>query len=293
MNGAAQGRNEPALKSAGYQVRFAKFFTPMRRFTVLLMALLFMMTGQAVLTGRVEDFVGAILLTLVMLAALGAVADTRKRIAVAVSLSIPGCLLLIATTVSRQPAIVAASSVVIVVFLGFAAAAILQYVFRARLVDRSVILASVCVYLIMAVLWAQAYGLMELLHPGSLAFPPVDASGTRAVMQYFSFITITSTGYGDILPVTPLARATAATEALVGQLYLVVLVSRLVGLYTSQEAKEKVREVLGPVFGPDSLNGHECAILVQRSKRSEGPSQAVAPLFIAAIANNLGKCPVL
>jgi voltage-gated potassium channel Kch len=89
-------------------------------------------------------------------------------------------------------------------------------------------------------MWGEGYGLIELLRPGSLKLPSVDpVAGPRAMLQYFSFVTITTVGYGDIYPVSPLARATAATEALLGQLYLVVLVARLVGLHTAQEARER------------------------------------------------------
>ena len=117
---------------------------------------------------------------------------------------------------------------------------ILAYVFRAHHVDAGVILGSLCVYMMAAVIWAEFYGLLEHLRPGSISFPPVDTLiGTRGVLQYFSFVTITTVGYGEIHPVAPLARAAAATEALVGQLYLVVLVARLVGLHTAQEAAQR------------------------------------------------------
>jgi voltage-gated potassium channel Kch len=61
----------------------------------------------------------------------------------------------------------------------------------------------------------------------------------RGSLRYFSIVTITTVGFGDIYALSPLARATVATEAIVGQLYLVVLVSRLVGLQTAQEAAER------------------------------------------------------
>jgi voltage-gated potassium channel Kch len=81
-----------------------------------------------------------------------------------------------------------------------------------------------------------AYILVAQLHPGSFSYnvgrPPVRLISFDAF--YFSFITLTTVGYGDITPVTHIARTLAMTEAMTGTLYMAVLISRLVALYSSQ-----------------------------------------------------------
>ena len=68
---------------------------------------------------------------------------------------------------------------------------------------------------------------------------PNAAAETRSLLHYFSLVTITTVGYGDISPVSAIARAASASEAVVGQFYLVVLVARLVGLHTAHEARNR------------------------------------------------------
>jgi Ion channel len=88
---------------------------------------------------------------------------------------------------------------------------------------------AVAAYLLLGVIWAHAYSLMALLRPGAFSGQVSPADGPRAWL-YFSFVTLTTVGYGDVLPVHPAARSLAMLEAVVGPLYLAILVARLVSL---------------------------------------------------------------
>ena len=98
---------------------------------------------------------------------------------------------------------------------------------------------AVCVYLLIGVIWSLLFGILEIAAPGSLRFSDADAGVQEALRTgapqgattYFSFVTLTTLGYGDIVPVSQAARSLAAVEALLGQLYLTILVARLVGLH--------------------------------------------------------------
>ena len=115
----------------------------------------------------------------------------------------------------------------------------LRFLIGARRADVDTIRAAVCVFLLMGLLWAMLYAAIGRLEP--LAFstssgvPPGmgNAAGSSTAI-YFSFVTLTTLGYGDITPVTAAARTAAVLEALTGQVYLVVLVARLVGLTVAQ-----------------------------------------------------------
>jgi len=85
---------------------------------------------------------------------------------------------------------------------------------------------AIAVYLLLGFIWAHAYELVALWHPGAFA-GAVDGS---LPWTYYSFVTLTTVGYGDITPVHPLARAVAVLEALTGQLYLAIMLARLVSL---------------------------------------------------------------
>jgi hypothetical protein len=92
---------------------------------------------------------------------------------------------------------------------------------------------AIVLYLNIAVVFTSAYRLTTELSPNAFAnFPAGQAEGSAmSGMMYFSFTTLTSTGFGEILPVHPLARSLANLEAVLGQLYLTILLARLVTLH--------------------------------------------------------------
>jgi hypothetical protein len=88
---------------------------------------------------------------------------------------------------------------------------------------------AVAAYLLLGVIWAHAYALVAALHPGAFSGAGSAADGSRAFL-YFSFVTLTTVGYGDVLPVHPAARSLATLEAVTGPLYLAILIARLVSV---------------------------------------------------------------
>jgi hypothetical protein len=91
---------------------------------------------------------------------------------------------------------------------------------------------AVVVYLNLATIFASAYRLIWELNPAAFTNLPAEASGSAglAAMLYFSFTTLTTTGYGDIVAILPLARSLANLESVIGQLFLAITVARLVTL---------------------------------------------------------------
>jgi len=114
------------------------------------------------------------------------------------------------------------------VFFTVIGAALLRRVFRPGRVTVHRILGAVSVYVLLAVAWGTAFQLLVVLRPEAIRGGSEPASLDEAM--WLSFITITTTGYGDILPATALARSLAALEAIVGVLYPAILISRLVSL---------------------------------------------------------------
>jgi Ion channel len=106
---------------------------------------------------------------------------------------------------------------------------LLAQVFRPGPVTSYRLQGAIAVYLLFGIGWAHAYHLTGLLHPGSFNTPSGEIPSVLD-WAYFSFITLTTVGYGDITPVRPIARTLAMGEALTGQLYLAVLIARLVAM---------------------------------------------------------------
>jgi hypothetical protein len=98
-------------------------------------------------------------------------------------------------------------------------------------VDAERVCAALCVYLLAGIAFGGFFAALEALAPGSLAGAgPIELEGA----VYFSFVTLASLGYGDIAPAASGARALAVLEAVFGQLYLAVLIARLVSLYARE-----------------------------------------------------------
>jgi hypothetical protein len=119
------------------------------------------------------------------------------------------------------------------VFFLVLAALITARVFRSGGITVFRIYGAIAVYVILGVLWGEFYILIYLFEPGAFYFDPSTQYGEPPISEliYFSFTTLTTLGFGDILPVHPMARSLTTLEALVGQLYPAVLLARLVTLY--------------------------------------------------------------
>jgi len=124
------------------------------------------------------------------------------------------------------------------VFFGYTTGFILWSTLRRSEVTLDTIAGAACAYTLLAVVWANFYALLELFHPGSFNIPTSWLMGPgkdpSAGLIYFSFVTLTTVGYGDITPQWPGAAGIAMTEAIVGQLYLAITIARLVGLHASR-----------------------------------------------------------
>jgi len=121
-------------------------------------------------------------------------------------------------------------------FLALAVAAILRNIFRQKSDVRiDDVLGTVCGYLLAAAAWANLYAFVEALLPGSFAVASglehdlASWHGRIALFDYFSLVTITTMGYGDVTPVRAPATALATIEAVFGQFYIAVVVAELVG----------------------------------------------------------------
>jgi len=86
------------------------------------------------------------------------------------------------------------------------------------------------VYLLLGLLWAVWYDSIEVLQPGSFGVSAQKGEASLPQLAYFSFTTLTTLGFGDIVPLRSLARSLVMLEALVGQLFPVILIARLVTL---------------------------------------------------------------
>ena len=110
-------------------------------------------------------------------------------------------------------------------------------VFHHRIVSSSTIFGSLSAYLLLGSAFAMMFYALEVAFPGSFELhgnsltEEIPFAKLGPVLSYFSVVTLTTLGFGDLLPVSAEARSLVAVEALLGQIFLVVLVARLVSVY--------------------------------------------------------------
>lgn len=235
MNETVQSRH--SIKPMLERFRFRRFST-----VQLLIALVVLLISAPF----VEELEGShpilsVLFSLVLLAAVFAVANRKRTLAIAVVLAVPA---ITARWISQfRPDLVhpAVFLVFALLLLGFVIAHLLLFILRAPVVTVEVLCASVAAYLMLGLMWTVAYWLVDQVTPGG-AFSFNTDRGVHSMNGftgfYFSFITLSTVGYGDITPVSQAARWLAAMEAMTGLLYVAVLIARLVSLYSRAKSDD-------------------------------------------------------
>ena len=123
-------------------------------------------------------------------------------------------------------------------FFAYVTTLITWDIFQRSSVSLNTVIGAICVYVLIGVLWGTLYAIVDVLDPAAFPAAATD-SELLARFVYFSMVTLTTLGYGDIVPLSALARGLAIVEATIGQVYLTVLVARLVGLHLSQQGAEE------------------------------------------------------
>jgi hypothetical protein len=209
-----------------------------KRFLFLLILILTML----VVVPFIEDYSGvrfliSIVVTGIFISAMYAISEKKHHVVFALFLVGPAIgMLWIDYFIKAEWAFVI-GEICGVLFFGFAIFHIINYIRKESEVTKEVIYAAVVVYLLIAMLWSDLYQLLEKLAPGSFSMPEGQIQHDRRGFLYFSLVTITTLGYGDMTPLTNRAAGLASLEAFTGQIYLVVLVAWLVGMYVSKRSK--------------------------------------------------------
>ena len=122
-------------------------------------------------------------------------------------------------------------------FIAFVVVELLRFIIYAPRVDAEVLCAAVAGYLLSGLAWSLAYNLLDRVDPNSFVYtlsPKNGFSMSGFTSLYFSFITLSTLGYGDIVPTAQVSRMLAMVEAMFGMFYMALLVARLVSLYSSK-----------------------------------------------------------
>jgi hypothetical protein len=212
---------------------------PGRKFLALLLTLLALLVVYPVVRVLLgQRVIFDVVYTLIFLAALRLVFTERSQRRLALLLGIP--TLIGAWTDYVLPGLphlplVLGFHVLAILLLSFTVAVILIQIFREPTVSADSIYGAFCCYLLIGLVFGNVYCMIETALPGSFrggeqfAAQIQEADRRHFLLDYFSFITLTTVGYGQITPANDVARGVAVVEAIAGQFYIAVLVAELIG----------------------------------------------------------------
>jgi Ion channel len=231
------GTSKQPMNAPPRRLRFGRFST-----VQLLIALaLFFIWAPFVEEIEGGELIVSGLFSLVLLAGVVAVADSKRVLVIAIVLAIPA---IAGRWINHfrpdliPPAVFLVAGLILIAFV---VGNLLRFVLRAPSVNTEVLCASISAYLMLGLMWTMAYWLVDQLTPGG-AFAFNTNTGKESMKGfnafYFSFITLSTVGYGDITPVSRMARWLAAMEAMTGLLYVAVLIARLVSLYSAPKSND-------------------------------------------------------
>jgi len=204
--------------------------------TVLIVALI-------VLGPFMEGFTGLklsmnLFFSIIFFSTIYAASQKKNHIIIAVILAIPATFAMWSKEIAISNTHITIGYICGLILFAFAVISILKYIFSYQAVTRQTLSAAVVVYLLIALMWTFIYRLIAMLYPASFAIAHAKLLGAENIYLYFSLVTITTLGYGDITPIGSQAISLAVLEAITGQIYLVVVVAWFVGMYESRKSKQ-------------------------------------------------------
>ena len=205
------------------------------RHVQLLVALALLLVVEPFVKSYVGELVVDVFLLLTIVSVVIACSRTRRHLIVGLTLAVLVQASQFYRAIHEPHAIGTARLLLAISLFGYVTALVLADVFRrGTRVSADTICGALAVYLLLGVIWTFAYTLLESLQPGSFSglVAPTGPSATTDYQRFlgYSFVTLTTLGYGNVVPANGQADALAISEAILGQVYLTVLVARLVAL---------------------------------------------------------------
>jgi hypothetical protein len=222
---------------------FVDFWTTDRSLTALLVTLVFSVIVVPSFTAAemTQKTLLDILLTLSLLAGIRIIYKDRTKVALLTTFVMLAVLIRVISYFTYGQTVMILRAIANTVSLIILAIVVMYQIFREGPITMQRVQGAVAEYLLLGLIWASIYELLVLLAPGSIQniSTAVGRNTLPSNVIYFSFVTLTTVGYGDFIPVHHVARSLAILEALTGQLFPAVVIARLVAMELSHSSNRK------------------------------------------------------
>ena len=215
------------------------------KFTVLLSFLLFQIfltpiTGKSIFLEQILYFYTY----LVLLSAVTAIVESKVKLSIFIMFYITSFISSVLFFMLNSIHWLAISEASDMMMIAITIWGILIFMRRQKKVTRDLIAGAICVYMLCGLLWANGYSLCMIYDRGAISGIDLSESifAVRNLLVYFSYVTMMTIGYGDMLPATSMARSLVMLQGLFGQMYLAVFVAGIIGMFLSQRDENKIIE---------------------------------------------------
>ena len=219
-----------------------RFLDREKRSALLLISIVLLFVLAPLLEGYATGGLLLILnLYVTLVTAASELAERRAVFWIAIPVAILSMILVLASHYNSTWALLFANYLVLAAFLMLVSGSLFFYLGQqGQIITRGRILVSVSLYFLLGLTWFALYNLINLVQPGSFAEAGTPLTGVVhwSTMLYFSLVTLTTLGYGDIVAVRPTARMIATLEAAAGVLYIAITVARLISAQGSSNEQD-------------------------------------------------------
>jgi voltage-gated potassium channel len=215
------------------------------RFLLLFISLItFFLLNPLLINSKVDLFVSGFTFSIVLIVSVYVVEHNKKFLIIAGALAVIGLIgFWLDQVIFPHINLDIFNDIVYIILFSLVTYSVLSSVVREQKISDSTLYGAICGYLLIGLLWSTIYALIYSLHPQSfnLGNPAEHLKAMGLKIQYFiyySFVTLSTLGYGDITPVNNAAKTFAWFEAVIGQIYLTVWIAQLVGLHIANKIKK-------------------------------------------------------
>lgn len=213
-----------------------------RFFYLLISLLLFFLINPFFIDTNIDTYIFGLLFTIVLIVSVYAIEHSRTLIIIAGSLALLAIIgHWIASLIYPNKEIYLIDYIVTILFLITITITVLSYVIHDEIITSSTLYGAICGYLLIGLTWAFIFILIYTAQLHSFSLPASMLANSNIRTQqfiYYSFVTISTLGYGDITPLTNIAKTFSWLEAITGQVYLTVWIAQLVGLHIAHKRME-------------------------------------------------------
>jgi hypothetical protein len=202
---------------------------------LLVMLIVLMVVHPMLNQGVAQRLILAVLMLLTLLMAMVAVAHKQGRVWLSLLLLIAAVLSGLTEAFTSFRVFTAIQWGMLVVFFAVIISELFSYLRQSRTITHAHLYTAASIYLLLAMMWFALYSVIEVVRPGSFVHGNAPLTDPRTDLLYFSLVTLTTVGYGDIVPVGGAARSVSALEAGAGVLYVAITVAIIVSAHKRSE----------------------------------------------------------